>query len=107
MKAVKWLAVLGLGAILLYAAWIGVTLFRLPPVAGLVDPKMNLTIQVKDWQGELHPFVVGPRNPWWTPAESIPPETQLLQFTQYANKQLSVARVKANAGLIQDVKRTD
>ena len=74
MKAVKWLAVLGLGAILLYAAWLGVTLFRLPPVAGLVDPKMNLTIQVKDWQGRLHPFVVGPRNAWWTPAERLPPE---------------------------------
>ena len=49
-------------------------LYRLPPVAGLADRKMNLTIQVKDWQGKLHPFVVGPRNPWWTPAESIPPE---------------------------------
>ncbi len=74
MKAVKWLAAIVLGAILLYAAWIGVALFRLPAVAGLVDPKMNLTIQVKDWRGKLHPFVVGPQNPWWTTAENIPPE---------------------------------
>ncbi|KAF0217365.1 MAG: monofunctional biosynthetic peptidoglycan [Geobacteraceae bacterium] len=72
MKAVKWLAAFVLGAIFLYAAWIGVALFRLPPVAGLADRKMNLTIQVKDWQGKLHPFVVGPRNARWTPSESIP-----------------------------------
>ena len=74
MKAVKWLAAIVLGAILLYAAWIAVALFRLPPVAGLADPKMNLTIQVKDWRGKLHPFVVGPGNPWWTTAAKIPPE---------------------------------
>jgi monofunctional biosynthetic peptidoglycan transglycosylase len=74
LKAVKWLGAIVLGAILLYAAWIGVALFRLPPVAGLADPKMNLTIQVKDWRGKLHPFVVGPGNPWWTTAENIPPE---------------------------------
>jgi monofunctional glycosyltransferase len=74
MKAVKWLAAIVLGGIFLYTAWIGVALYRLPPVAGLADRKMNLTIQVKDWQGKLHPFVVGPRNAWWTPAESIPSE---------------------------------
>lgn len=76
MKAVKWLAAIVLGGICLYAAWIGVALFRLPPVAELADRKMNLTIQVKDWQGKFHPFVVGPRNAWWTTSESIPPEMQ-------------------------------
>ncbi|NVN91655.1 MAG: transglycosylase domain-containing protein [Desulfuromonadales bacterium] len=35
---------------------------------------MNLTIQVKDWQGKIHPFVVGPQNRWWTTSESIPLE---------------------------------
>lgn len=35
---------------------------------------MNLTIQVKDWQGKDHPFVVGPKNRYWTPSASIPPE---------------------------------
>lgn len=74
MKAVKWLAVIILGLICLYAAWIGVALFRLPTVSGLADPKMNMTIQVKDWRGKFHPFVVGPGNAWWTKAENIPPE---------------------------------
>ena len=74
MKAVKWLAVIVLGGIFLYATWIGVALYRLPSVAGLVEPKMNLTIQVKDWRGNLHPFVVGPRNVWWTGSENIPTE---------------------------------
>jgi len=71
---VKWLAAIVFGGIALYTAWIGVALYRLPSVAGLADRKMNLTIQVKDWQGKLHPFVVGPQNAWWTPSESIPPE---------------------------------
>ena len=74
MKAVKWLVAIALGAIVLYAAWIGVALYRLPPVAGLADPRMNLTIQVKDWQGQSHPYIVGPHNPWWTPADAIPAE---------------------------------
>jgi monofunctional glycosyltransferase len=74
VKGVKWLAAIVLGGILLYAAWIGVALYRLPPVAGLAERRMNLTIQVKDWQGKLHPFVVGPQNAWWTTSESIPPE---------------------------------
>jgi monofunctional biosynthetic peptidoglycan transglycosylase len=76
LKIFKWLAILLLGGTLIYAAWIGVALFRLPPVAGLADPKMTMTIQVKDWQGKLHPFVVGPGNSWWTPEELIPPEME-------------------------------
>jgi monofunctional biosynthetic peptidoglycan transglycosylase len=71
VKVVKWLAAVVFAGIVLGAAWIGVMLYRLPPVAGLADRKMNLTIQVKDWQGKLHPFVVGPGNAWWTPSESI------------------------------------
>ena len=74
MKAVKWLVLIVLGGIFLYATWIGVALYRLPSVAGLAEPKMNLTIQVKDWRGNLHPFVVGPRNVWWTGSENIPTE---------------------------------
>lgn len=76
MKAVKLLAAIVLGGIVLYAGWLGIALYRLPSVAGLADRKMNLTIQVKDWQGKLHPFVVGPRNPWWTPSKSIPSEME-------------------------------
>jgi monofunctional biosynthetic peptidoglycan transglycosylase len=74
VKVLKWLAAIVLGGIFLYAAWIGLTLYRLPAVAGLADRRMNLTIQVKDWQGKIHPFVVGPQNARWTASESIPSE---------------------------------
>jgi monofunctional glycosyltransferase len=76
VKALKWLAAIVAGALVLYFGWIGIALYRLPPVAPIADPKMNLTIQVKDWQGKLHPYVVGPRNSWWTPSESIPSEME-------------------------------
>lgn len=72
MKLLNWLAAIVLCGIALYAAYIGAALYRLPAVASLADRAMNLTIQVKDWQGELHPFVVGPQNPWWTPSRNIP-----------------------------------
>ncbi len=32
-----------------------------------------MTITVKDWNRKDHPFVVGPRNPHWTPYGAIPP----------------------------------
>jgi monofunctional glycosyltransferase len=74
VKALKWLMIIIFGSLAVCAAWIGAALYRLPPVAALADPEMNLTIQVKDWQGKLHPLVVGPQNPWWTPQDSIPTE---------------------------------
>jgi len=74
LKIVKWLTAIALCGIVLFAAYIGVVLHRLPAVSGLADRQMNLTIQVKDWKGNFHPFVVGPRNHWWTKSESIPPE---------------------------------
>ena len=74
VKVVKWLAAIVLACVVLCAAWIGTALYRLPSVAGLADRKMNLTIQVKDWQGKHHPFVVGPGNAWWTASEGIPDE---------------------------------
>jgi len=33
-----------------------------------------MTIQVKDWQGNYHPYVVGPKNPYWAGGKSIPAE---------------------------------
>ena len=57
-----------------YLAYIGITLALMPPVSGLADKKFSTVIQVKDWQGEYHPFIVGPRNPRWTPSGRIPPE---------------------------------
>ena len=57
-----------------YLAYIGISLSLAPPVSDLVDRTFTMTIQVKDWQGEYHPFVVGPKNRYWTPSGRIPPE---------------------------------
>jgi monofunctional biosynthetic peptidoglycan transglycosylase len=64
----------GLGAVVLYALYVAVSLYLLPPVAQLKDRKLNLSIQVRDWHGEYHPLVVGPANRYWTPSASIPAE---------------------------------
>ncbi|MGD0586533.1 MAG: biosynthetic peptidoglycan transglycosylase [Oryzomonas sp.] len=61
-------------AIACYLAYIGISLSLAPPVSDLVDRTFTMTIQVKDWQGEYHPFVVGPKNRYWTPSGLIPPE---------------------------------
>jgi monofunctional glycosyltransferase len=71
---VKRILLIILGLILIYAAYICVSLMFLPSVAGLADRHANLTIQVKDWRGNYHPFVVGPKNRFWTPSASIPAE---------------------------------
>jgi monofunctional biosynthetic peptidoglycan transglycosylase len=63
-----------LAAIACYLAYIGISLSLAPPVSDLVDRRYTMTIQVKDWQGEYHPFVVGPKNRYWTPSGRIPPE---------------------------------
>ncbi|GFO68096.1 transglycosylase [Geomonas limicola] len=61
---------------LLYAGWIGISIYRLPSVASLADRSVSLTIEVRDWKGKLHPFVVGPDNPRWVSAERIPVEME-------------------------------
>ncbi len=76
MKVVKWLAAIALGCIISYAVYIGVALYRLPSVTALADSKMSMDIQVKDWQGKEHPFVVGPRNPLWIASNNIPLEME-------------------------------
>ena len=65
------LAALAVSALLL-AAWVGVSILTLPSVAPLAKPGVSMTIIVKDWQRKDHPFVVGPRNPRWTPYRAIP-----------------------------------
>jgi monofunctional biosynthetic peptidoglycan transglycosylase len=60
--------------VIVYLAYIGISLALLPPVAELADKKYSTTIQVKDWQGDYHPFVVGPKNRYWTPSGRIPAE---------------------------------
>ena len=61
-------------AFIAYLAYIAISLALTPPVSDLADKKFSTTIQVRDWQGEQHPFVVGPRNPRWTPSSRIPSE---------------------------------
>jgi len=61
-------------AVSAYLAYVAISLSMMPPVSDLADRKFNTTIQVKDWQGEYHPFVVGPKNRYWTPSGRIPAE---------------------------------
>ncbi|MBJ6724709.1 transglycosylase domain-containing protein [Geomesophilobacter sediminis] len=59
---------------IIYFGYVVVSLSMLPPVAQLKDKKTNVTIQVKDWHGDYHDFVVGPKNRYWTPSSRIPAE---------------------------------
>lgn len=61
-------------AISVYLAYIAISLALMPPVGDLADKKFSTTIQVRDWQGKFHPFAVGPKNRYWTPAGRIPAE---------------------------------
>jgi monofunctional glycosyltransferase len=76
LKVIKLLAAIVFGCIAFYAIYIGIALYRLPSITSLADHTMNMTIQVKDWQGNLHPIMAGPGNPWWTPSDSIPSEME-------------------------------
>jgi monofunctional glycosyltransferase len=71
VKLLFRLPLLAVGAYLLY---ICVSLSMIQPVTDLTNRKFTTTIQVKDWQGDYHPFVVGPKNRYWTPSSQIPPE---------------------------------
>jgi monofunctional biosynthetic peptidoglycan transglycosylase len=61
-------------AVTAYLAYIAISLALIPPVSDLADKKFSTTIQVKDWQGDYHPFVVGPKNRTWSPSGRIPAE---------------------------------
>ena len=71
MKRYLWWALAAIGV---YFAYVVISLLLLPPVSELADRKSNKTIQVKDWQGNYHPLVVGPENRYWTPSRRIPAE---------------------------------
>jgi monofunctional biosynthetic peptidoglycan transglycosylase len=60
------------GIVLACAAWIGISLLLLPPVSTLANPRVSLVITVKDWNRKDHPFVLGPRNRFWTPISAVP-----------------------------------
>jgi monofunctional biosynthetic peptidoglycan transglycosylase len=66
------IALIVAGVIVAYAAWIGISLFLLPPVSTLANPRVSLVITVKDWKRKDHPFVLGPRNRFWTPISIVP-----------------------------------
>ena len=70
----KKLVIYTIIAIVAYLLYIIISLAQTPPVSDLTDKKFSTTIQVRDWQGEYHPFVVGPQNPRWTPSSRIPAE---------------------------------
>ena len=59
---------LSLGAFTLAVFW------GLPDVSPLKSRVNSMTISVPDWQGAMHPFQVGPENPYWTPLDSFPDE---------------------------------
>ena len=61
-------------AAIAYLAYIGISIALMPPVSDLAEKKYSTTIQVKDWQGDYHPFIVGPKNRYWTPSGRIPAE---------------------------------
>ncbi len=69
-RMVKW-AAWGCAA---YFVYIAISLVLLPPVAELKNRKESLTIQVRDWEGNYHPLVVGPKNRNWVNSGSIPVE---------------------------------
>lgn len=71
MKKMLYLAI---GAVVAYGAYIALSLMFLPSVEELKNRRTNMTIQVKDWHGDYHPFTVGPKNRYWTPSGSIPAE---------------------------------
>lgn len=54
-----------------FAIWV---MSDLPDVAVLKNRSTTLTIEVPDWKGVMHPFLVGPKNPHWAPLDAIPTE---------------------------------
>ena len=70
----KKIIIYALLAAFAYLAYIAISLALTPPISDLADKKYSTTIQVRDWQGEYHPFTVGPKNTNWTPSGRIPAE---------------------------------
>ena len=72
LRPLRGIALIAVGLIVAYAAWIGISLLFLPPVRSLANPRVSLVITVKDWNRKDHPFVLGPRNRFWTPISAVP-----------------------------------
>jgi monofunctional biosynthetic peptidoglycan transglycosylase len=72
LRSRRFLSALAVSSLLL-AAWVGVSILTLPPVAVLAKRGVSIVITVKDWERKDHPFVLGPGNPNWTPYGALPP----------------------------------
>jgi monofunctional biosynthetic peptidoglycan transglycosylase len=72
MRSLRRLFLWGFLLALAYAGYIAVSLALMPSVSALKDSRVSMVITVKDWNGDGHPFVVGPKNRHWTPARAIP-----------------------------------
>jgi monofunctional biosynthetic peptidoglycan transglycosylase len=71
---VKKFVIAGGVALSLYVAYIVISVDLLPPVKQLADRRLRMTIEVRDWKGNERPFVLGPKNRYWTPSGQIAPE---------------------------------
>lgn len=69
-KIILW----SLGIVAAYLAYVVISLALLPGTNQLKDRKNNIPITVKDWKGNYHQFILGPRNRYWASSASIPPE---------------------------------
>ena len=68
-----------IGGLILIASWsalVWVIARSLPDVRPLKNPQYTMTLMVRDATGKKVPFLVGPRNPFWTPFSRIPSALQ-------------------------------
>ncbi|HEY3490537.1 MAG TPA: monofunctional biosynthetic peptidoglycan transglycosylase [Candidatus Deferrimicrobiaceae bacterium] len=72
MRSLRRFFLWGFLLVAAYFGYIAVSLALMPSVSILKDPRVSMVITVKDWNGDEHPFVVGPKNRNWTPARAIP-----------------------------------
>lgn len=68
-----------IAGLILIASWsalIWVFVSSLPDVRPFKSPRYNMQLTVRDTKGRKIPFIVGPRNPYWTPLAHIPAALQ-------------------------------
>jgi monofunctional biosynthetic peptidoglycan transglycosylase len=71
-KLAIWTLLPGFVTVLAVGGWLLLAVSNLPEVDFLSDPGATLRVNVPDWQGNYHPFIVGPRNQDWVPLQDIP-----------------------------------
>jgi monofunctional biosynthetic peptidoglycan transglycosylase len=79
------IALVAVGLVVACAGWIGGSLLFLPSVSPLVNPRKSVVITVKDWNRKDHPFVLGPRNRFWTPISTVPASLKKAVTAEDAN----------------------